>query len=164
MKTKKPSDSYTETTHIVLPNDTNTLGNLMGGRLLYSMDIAAAIAAGRHSNRVVVTASVDSVDFKAAIKLGEIVILQAVVTRAFTTSMEVRIDVYAENPTTAVRRHCNAAYYTFVAIDQMGSPLPVNKIEPETEREKELYEGAVRRREFRLEQAGKFVPEIENIG
>lgn len=164
MKTKKPSESYTETTYMVLPNDTNTLGNLMGGRLLYSMDIAAAIAAGRHSNRVVVTASVDSVEFKAAIKLGEIVILQAVVTRAFTTSMEVRIDVYAENPTTGVRRHCNAAYYTFVAIDQMGSPLPVNKIEPQTAREKELYDGAVRRREFRLEQAGQFVPEVENAG
>jgi acyl-CoA hydrolase len=155
MKTKTPKESFTEITEMVLPNDTNPLGNLMGGQLLHLMDIAAAIAAGRHSNRVCVTASVDFVDFKGPIKLGEVVIISAVVTCAFTTSMEIKLRVQAENTLTGVRRECNSAYYTFVAVDQGGQPIPVNKLKPETPEEQELYEGAMRRRELRLMLAGR---------
>lgn len=146
-------------TEMVLPNDTNTLGNLMGGRLLHLMDIASAISAAKHCNRVVVTASVDFVDFRSAIRLGEILELQAKVTRAFTTSMEVRIDVWAESLQSGDRRKCNEAYYTFVAVDQTGNPIPVTQIEPETDEERELYESAIRRRELRLVNAGRMKPE-----
>ena len=140
---------------LVLPNDTNTLGNLMGGRLLHFMDICAAIAAQRHSNRTVVTASVDNVDFRSAIRLGEVVSLRAVVNRAFTTSMEVEIEVWAENNRTSERRHCNRAFYTFVAVDTDGRPIPVGSVEPGTDEERERYEGAARRRDLRLVLAGR---------
>lgn len=142
-------------TELVLPNDTNTLGNLMGGRLLHFMDVCAAIAAQRHSNRTVVTASVDSVDFRGAIRLGEVVVLEAVVTRAFTTSMEVAIEVWAEDNGTGERRHSNRAFYTFVAVDQSGRPIPVVQIEPETDDERERYEAAGRRRQLRLVLSGR---------
>lgn len=140
---------------LVLPNDTNTLGNLMGGRLLHFMDICAAIAAQRHSNRVCVTASVDNVDFQSAIGLGEVVVMEAVVNRAFTTSMEAEVNVWAEDTTTGEQRKCNRAYYTFVAVDQNGRPIPVPPLAPETEEERERYEGAARRRELRLILAGR---------
>ena len=140
---------------LVLPNDTNTLGNLMGGRLLHFMDVCAAIAAQRHSNRTVVTASVDSVDFRAAVRLGEVVVLEATVTRAFTTSMEVGIDVWAEDNGTGERRHSNRAFFTFVAVDQSGRPIPVPPLAPETDAERERYEAAARRRELRLVLAGR---------
>ena len=140
---------------LVLPNDTNTLGNLMGGRLLHFMDVCAAIAAQRHSNRTVVTASVDSVDFRSAIGLGEVVLLDAVVTRAFTTSMEVEIQVWAEDTSTGERRRCNRAFYTFVAVDQSGRPIPVSPIAPDTDEEHERYRGAARRRELRLILSGR---------
>ncbi len=141
-------------TEIVMPNDTNGLGNLMGGKLLHWMDVVAAIAAQRHAGRVVVTASVDFVDFKSPIALNEVVSLEARVTRAFTTSMEVRIDVYAELPTKGIpRRDCNTAFYTFVAVDQSGRPIPVVPLEPETEEEKHWYEHALDRRHMRLKNA-----------
>lgn len=140
---------------LVLPNDTNTLGNLMGGRLLHFMDIAAGISAMRHSNRTCVTASVDNVDFRSEIKLGEVVLIEAVVNRAFTTSMEVEIDVWAEDTTTGERRKCNRAFFTFVAVDQSGRPIPVIPVEPETDEERERYDGAQRRRELRLILAGR---------
>ena len=159
MKVKKSSESFVIMTELVLPNDTNTLGNLMGGRLLHWMDIASAISAAKHCNRVVVTASVDFVDFKSAIKLGEVVELKAQVTRAFHTSMEVRIDVWAENMQSGDRRKANTAYYTFVAVDQTGSPIPVIGVEPETDFEKEVYDAAIRRRELRLVSAGRMKPE-----
>jgi acyl-CoA hydrolase len=159
MKARKPSESYSSMTEIVLPNDTNTLGNLMGGRLLHWMDIVTAIAASRHSNRVVVTASVDFVDFRSPVALGEVVLMEAKVTRAFTSSMEVRVDVTAENLQTGEKRKCNTAYYTFVAVDQKGTPIPVYQIEPETEEEKKLYDSAQRRREVRLVLSGKMQPE-----
>ena len=146
-------------TELGLPNDTNTLGNLMGGRLLHWMDIVSAISAAKHCNRVVVTASVDFVDFKSPIGLGEIVLLEAKVTRAFNTSMEVRIEVWAENMQSGDKRYCNSAYYTFVAVDQSGRPIPVHKIHPQSEDENEMYEGAIRRRELRLVQAGRMKPE-----
>lgn len=158
-KPKKPADSVSRMTELVLPNDTNTLGNLMGGRLLHWMDIVSAIAASRHCNRVVVTASVDFVDFKSPIKLAEIVILEAKVTRAFNTSMEVRIEVWAEDMQANERRYCNTAYYTFVAVDQTGRPIPVAPLAPETEDEIEMHEGALRRRELRLVFAKRIRPE-----
>lgn len=159
MQTKTPADSFSSMTEIVLPNDTNTLGNLMGGRLLHWMDIVTAIAAARHSNRVVVTASVDFVDFRSPVALGEVVLLEARVTRAFSTSMEVRVDVTAENLQTGVKRKCNTAYYTFVAVDQQGKPIPVNGLEPVTEEEQKLFDSALRRREMRLVLSGKLKPE-----
>lgn len=159
MKTKTPTDSIAITTELVLPNDTNTLGNLMGGRLLHWMDLAAAIAAHRHCNRVVVTASVNNVSFNEPIKLGEIVTLQAKVSRAFTSSMEVFIDVWVENNTLQKKRKCNEAIYTFVAVDQVGNPINVPELNPETEEEKKRYDGALRRRQLSLILAGKMKPE-----
>lgn len=155
MKSKAPSVSRTRMNELVLPNDTNTLGNLMGGRLLHFMDVAAGIAAMRHSNRTCVTASVDNVDFKSAIALGEVVLIEAVVNRAFTTSMEVEIDVWAEDTASGQRRKCNRAFFTFVAVDQSGRPIPIPSIEPETDEERERYEGAARRRELRLILSGR---------
>lgn len=159
MKTKKPSESVTQMTYMVLPNNTNTLGNLMGGDLLSWMDITAAIAAGRHSNRVVVTASIDTVDFRAPASLGEIIIITAKVTRAFNSSMEIMIEVYAENQMSGLKHHCNTAYFTFVAVDQAGNPLPVNGLVPETDLEKLQFEQALSRREARLAQIKK-----QNVG
>lgn len=159
MKSKKASESLAINTEIVLPNDTNVLGNLMGGRLLHWMDICAAVAAHRHCGRVVVTASVNNVSFSHAIKLGEIVTLHAKVSRAFTSSMEVFIDVWVENNNTGEQRKCNEAIYTFVAVDQMGNPINVPELLPETEVEKSRYDGALRRRQLSLILAGKMKPE-----
>lgn len=160
MKTRKPSESFATMTELVFPNDTNILGNLMGGKLLHWMDIVSAISASKHSNRICVTASVDFVDFRSPIRHAEIVLLQSFVTRAFSTSMEVRIDVWAENMQQVDgKRFCNSAYYTFVAVDQSGRPIPVPPIEPETDLEKKYYEGAMRRRELRLVSAGRIKPE-----
>ena len=140
---------------IVLPNDTTTLNNLMGGKLLHWMDIVAAISAQKHSNNIVVTASVDGVSFKEPIRLGDVVTLEAYVTRSFNTSMEVYIEVYAQNIPRNEKYKCNDAYYTFVAIDSRNKPVIVPTIEPETEMEKLKYEGALRRRQIRLVMAGK---------
>lgn len=159
MKKKFPSESIATMTELVLPNDTNILGNLMGGRLLHWMDIVTAISAARHCNRVVVTASVDFVDFKSPIHLGEIIILHAKITRAFTTSMEIRVDVWAEDMQKGDKRYCNSAFYTFVAVDQTGTPIPVPKVEPQSDEEKEYFEGAMRRRELRLISAKRMEPE-----
>jgi len=159
MKPKKASESVCVNTEIVLPNDTNTLGNLMGGKLLHWMDICAAIAAHRHCSRVVVTASVNNVAFNQPIKLGEIVTLQAKVSRAFTSSMEVFIDVWVEDNVSGKKRKCNEAIYTFVAVDQVGNPINVPEIIPESEEEKARYAGALRRRQLSLILAGKMKPE-----
>ena len=118
---------------LVLPNDTNPLNNLMGGRLLHWMDIAAAISAQKHCNNIVVTASVDNVSFRHAIKLGDVITIEAKVTRAFSTSMEVRLDVWAENIPSGTRVRSNDAFYTFVALNKEGKPISVPEIEPETE-------------------------------
>ena len=152
---KKPKDSFTIMNEIVLPNDTNTLNNLMGGKLLHWMDIVAAMSAQKHSNNIVVTASVDGVSFKEPIRLGDVVTLEAYVTRSFNTSMEVYIEVYAQNIPRNEKYKCNDAYYTFVAIDSRNKPVIVPTIEPETEMEKLKYEGALRRRQIRLVMAGK---------
>lgn len=142
-------------TEFVLPNDTNTLGNLMGGRLLHWMDICAAMTAQRHTNRVCVTASVDSVDFRSPIHLGEIVNLESVVNRAFNTSLEVQVDVWAENPIVGSRRKCNTAFFTFVAVDEAYTKTNVPEIVIETDEQRQRFEGALRRRELRLVMAGR---------
>lgn len=152
-------ESHTETSEIVLPNDTNTLGNLMGGRLLHWMDITAAISAHRHCKRIVVTASVNHVSFDKPIKLGDIVTLEAQVSRAFTSSMEVFIDVWVENHSTGQRIKHNEAIYTFVAVDQLGNPISIPEIVPETEQEKARFAGALRRRQLSLILAGKLKPD-----
>lgn len=158
MKPKYSHESLTITTELVLPNDTNGLGNLFGGRLLQWMDTTSAIAAHRHCKRVVVTATVNNVSFKEPIKLGTMVTLEAKVSRAFSSSMEVFIDVFVEDPVTGVKRKSNEAIYTFVAIDQNGSPLPVPELIPETEEEKMRFDGALRRKQLALILAGKMKP------
>jgi acyl-CoA hydrolase len=158
MKPKTAKESQTIHTELVLPNDTNVLGNLMGGKLLHWMDIASAICAHRHCNRVVVTASVNNVSFNQPIRLGEIVTLQAKISRAFTSSMEVFIDVWVENNSTGKKTKCNEAIYTFVAVDQRGNPINVPELVPETEEEKHRFEGALRRRQLSLILAGKMKP------
>ncbi len=142
-------------TEIVLPNDTNGLGNLMGGRLLYLMDKCAAISAQRHANCVCVTAAVDSVEFQGPIYQSEVVILESQVNRAFRTSMEVELSVVAENPRAQTRRQCNRAFFTFVAIGADGRPVPVPAIHPETDEERARYTQAAKRREVRLLFAGR---------
>ncbi|MBL7928685.1 MAG: acyl-CoA thioesterase [Bacteroidia bacterium] len=159
MKAKFARESLCINTEIVLPNDTNVLGNLMGGRLLHWMDICAAVSAHRHCGRVVVTASVNNVSFNQPIKLGEIVTLQAKISRAFTSSMEVFIDVWVENNNTGEKKKCNEAIYTFVAVDQMGNPIAVPELIPETDEEKQRYAGALRRRQLSLILAGKMKPD-----
>lgn len=156
---KRASESHTIMTEMVLPNDTNTLNNLMGGRLLHFMDIAAAIAAQKHSNRIVVTASVDNVSFAEPIKLGNIVTMKAQVTRAFSSSMEVFIEVWAEDIPAGVRVSTNSAFYTFVAVDQSGRPIEVPPVIAETDDEKSRYESALRRRQLRLVLAGRMKPQ-----
>ena len=158
LKAKKASESFSILTEFVLPNDTNTLGNLMGGRLLHWMAIAVAIAAHRHCGRVVVTASVNNVSFNQPIRLGEIVTLESKVSRAFNSSMEVFIDVWVENNATGEKKKCNEAIYTFVAVDQLGNPIHVPELIPETDAEKRRYEGALRRRQLSLILAGKMKP------
>ena len=155
MKAKTPKDSHTIMNELVLPNDTNTMNNLMGGRLLHWMDISAAIAAQKHCNRIVVTASVDNVSFKQPIKLGDVVSIESRVTRAFNTSVEVRLDVWAQNVPSGTSVKSNEAYYTFVALDADGQTMSVPKLEPQTPEEIVLYEGALRRRQLRLVLAGK---------
>src|ERR1700733_3228976 len=159
MKGKTPKESHTVMNELVLPNDTNTLNNLMGGRLLHWMDIAAAISAQKHCNRIVVTASVDNVSFKHPIKLGDVITIEAKVSRAFTTSVEVRLDVWAENIPSGARAKSNEAYYTFVAVDQRGNTIPVPELIPETPEDILLFDGALRRRQLRLILGGKMHPD-----
>jgi acyl-CoA hydrolase len=158
-KKKFARESVVNMTELVLPNDTNTLNNLMGGRLMHWMDIVSAISAQKHSNRIVVTASVDNVSFKRPIALGNVVTLRAHVTRAFNSSMEVAIEVWAEDIPSGKRMKSNRAFFTFVAVDQLGRPIDVPELVPETDEEKELYEGALRRRQLRLVLAKRMAPE-----
>jgi acyl-CoA hydrolase len=155
---KVAAESETIMNELVLPNDTNTLNNLMGGRLMHWMDIAAAIAAQKHSNRIVVTESVDNVSFSEPIRLGNVVTFKAKVTRAFNSSMEVYIEVTAEDIPAKKKLESNKAFFTFVAVDQSGSPIDVPEVIPETEEEKELYAGALRRRQLRLVLSKRMKP------
>jgi acyl-CoA hydrolase len=159
MQGKSPRESYTIMNELVLPNDTNTLNNLMGGRLLHWMDIAAAISGQKHCNRIVVTASVDNVCFKSPIKLGDVVTIEAKVTRAFNTSVEIRMDVWAQNIPSGTRVKSNEAYYTFVALDSNGNTVTVPELIPETNEDTILYDGALRRRQLRLILSGKMKPD-----
>ncbi|HWZ22752.1 MAG TPA: acyl-CoA thioesterase [Cytophagaceae bacterium] len=158
-KSKFSRESFVVMTELVLPNDTNGLTNLMGGRMMHMMDIVAAISAQRHSNRIVVTASVDNVSFKYPIKLGNVVTLNAKVTRAFGSSMEVHIIVWSEDVPSNEKVKSNEAFFTFVAVDQGGRPIDVPELIPETQEEKSLFEGALRRRQLRLVLAGRMKPE-----
>lgn len=155
MKSNTASKTLAITTKIVLPNDTNTLGNLFGGQLLAWMDLIASVSAHRHSKRVVVTASVNNVSFQKPINHASIVTLEAKVSRAFNSSMEVFVDVFVEDAVTGQREKCNEAIYTFVAVDQNGNPIQVPELVPETEEEKMRYEGALRRKQLALILAGK---------
>ena len=156
---KFAKDSVTIMTEMVLPNDTNTLHNLMGGRLMHWMDIVAAIAAQKHCNRIVVTASVDNISFKEPINLGNVVTLRSQVTRAFNSSMEVFIEVTAEDIPACKKIMTHRAFFTFVAVDQNGKPIEIPQVVPETAEEIELYEGALRRRQLRLVLAQRMKPE-----
>lgn len=159
MQTKHPQDTYVVMSELVLPNDTNTLGNLMGGRLMHWMDIAAAIAAQKHCNCPVVTASVDNVSFNNPIKLGNLLTIEAKLTRAFNTSMEVFLRVWGEDLSAQYKYLTNEAYLTFVALDPNGRPRTVPGLDPQTEEEKTMFEGALRRRQIRLILGGKMRPE-----
>jgi len=156
---KKATESLVVMTELVLPNDTNIFGNLMGGRLMYWMDIAAALSAVKHCNAPVVTASVDNISFENPIKLGNVVHIEAKVTRAFNSSMEVHLQVWGEDAIQQYRYKSNEAYLTFVALDPNGKPRKVNSLVPETEDEKRLFEGDLRRRQVRLILGGKLKPE-----
>jgi acyl-CoA hydrolase len=158
-KAKTPSDSLVIKTDMVLPNDTNTFNNLMGGRLMHHMDIVAAIAAQRHCNNEVVTASVDNISFKKPIQLGNVLTMTAFVTRSFTSSMEVKIEVEAENIPDGTKFRSNEAYFTFVSVNKEGKPQPVPEISPETKEEITLFKSALRRRQLRLILGGKIKPE-----
>ncbi|MGO1750939.1 MAG: acyl-CoA thioesterase [Psychroflexus sp.] len=153
-----PEDSKAVMTDLVLPSETNPLNNLFGGELLARMDRAASIAARRHSRRIVVTASVNHVAFNKAIPLGSVVTVEAKVSRAFKTSLEIVIDVWIEDRESGRRTKANDAIYTFVAVDDLGNPVPVPKIEPQTDLEKERFEGALRRKQLSLVLAGKMSP------
>lgn len=142
-------------TQLVLPNDTNQLGNLLGGQLMHWIDLVAAIAAARHSKHVCVTASVDELNFIHPIKTGEVVTLFASVNRVFRTSMEIGVRVLSENMLTGVIQHANTAYLTFVALDNDGKPVGVPQIQIETEEEQRRFNDALLRREQRLERRKK---------
>ncbi len=158
MRSKAPKKTEAISTKIVLPNDTNPLNHLFGGRLLAWMDEIAYISANRHSRRVAVTASINNVSFNDSIKLGDVVTLKAKVSRAFTSSMEVIIDVFVENKSTGEQKTSNQAIYTFVAVDQFNNPIEVPKISPETDLEKDRYAAALRRKQLSLILAGKMKP------
>ena len=158
MSPKHPEDSKTIMTDLVLPSETNPLNNLFGGELLARMDRAASIAARRHSRRVVVTASVNHVAFKHVVPLGSVVTVEAKVSRAFRTSMEVFIDVWIDDRETGNRSKANEAIYTFVAVDDRGHPVEVPELIPETDLEKLRFDGALRRKQLSLVLAGKMKP------
>ena len=143
------AESQSEMTELVLPNDTNTLGNLLGGRLMHFIDLVGAMAAYRHARNHVVTASMEHIDFIAPVHVGDLVILKASVNRAFQTSMEVGVKVLVENAMAGTSRHVSSAYLTFVAIDQNGRRLPVPLLVTENADEQRRYEDAGRRRERR---------------
>jgi len=161
-KQKKVSDSRVMKTELVLPNDTNTLNNLMGGRLMHWMDIIAAISAQKFSNSIVVTASVDNISFRKPIRLGDVVTLEACVTRAFNTSMEVFIKAYTENIPSGKKEESNTAFFTFVAVDKSVKPVYVPEAIAETPKEEALYLGALRRRQLRLVLAKRMKPSDAN--
>jgi acyl-CoA hydrolase len=162
MEVKHPIDSCTTVTDLVLPGETNPLNNLFGGELLSRMDRAASIAARRHCRRIVVTASVNHVAFNKAVPTGSVLTIEAKVSRAFKSSMEVYMDVWIEDRESGIRTKANEGIYTFVAVDRTGSPVPIPEIVPQTALEKERFEGALRRKQLSLVLAGKMNPSDAN--
>ncbi len=158
IESKNPKDSLTILTDIVLPGETNHLGNLFGGELLARMDRACSIAAKRHSHRIVVTASVNHVAFNKAVPVGSVLSVEAKVSRAFTSSMEVYVDVWIEDRESQHRTKVNEGIYTFVAVDNTGTPVPIPKIVPETDLEKQRYDEALRRKQLSLILSGRMEP------
>ena len=158
MQARTPKDSLTILTDIVLPSETNPIGNMFGGELLARMDRAASISARRHSRRIVVTASVNHVAFNKMIPVGSVVTVEAKVSRAFKTSMEVYMDVWIEDRESGVKSKANEAIYTFVAVNEMGVPMEVPEIVPETPLEKARFDAALRRKQLSLVLAGKMKP------
>ena len=150
LKPRTPSETQSEMTELILPNDTNTLGNLLGGRLMHFIDLVGAMAAYRHTRTHVVTASMDHIDFIQPVHVGDLLILKSSVNRAFTKSVEVGVKVWAENTRAGEYRHVASAYLVFVAIDgETGKAVFVPQLTPETPDEHRRYEGAQRRRETR---------------
>ena len=156
---KTVADSRTIMTELIMPNDTNPMGNLMGGYLMRWMDIVCAICAGKHCEAHVVTAAVDHISFQNPIMLGDVITLEANVTRAFNTSVEVYVEVFASNLKGQQPRRCNHAYFTFVALDdERKNPIPVPPVLPLANEEQNLYDSAARRRELRLILSGRIKP------
>jgi acyl-CoA hydrolase len=159
MEARKASDSFITMNELVLPNDTNTFGDLMGGKLMYWMDIAAYLSAAKHCNSAAMTASVDNISFKTPIKLGNVICIEAIVTRAFNTSMEIHLKVWNQNMISQTRVLSNEAFFTFVALDENKHPKKVPEIIAESEEEIKYYDGALRRRQMRLVLSGKMKPD-----
>ena len=158
MTAKTPKESLTTLTDMVLPGETNPLNNLFGGELLARMDRAASITARRHSRRICVTASVNHVAFNKAIPLGSVVTVESKVSRAFKSSMEIYIDVWTEDRESGTKTKANEAIYTFVAVDETGTPVEVPELIPETTEEKVRFDAALRRKQLSLVLAGKLSP------
>ncbi|MCH7784137.1 MAG: acyl-CoA thioesterase [Bacteroidetes bacterium] len=158
METKTPSESRTVITDLVLPSETNAIGNMFGGELLARMDRAASIAAGRHSRSIVMTVAVNHVAFNKMIPLGSVVTVEAQVSRAFNSSMEVFMDVWIEDRESGMRSKSNEGIYTFVAFDKIGQLVSVPQLLPETKLEKERFEAALRRKQLSLVLAKKMSP------
>ena len=152
MMARPVRDSQSEMAEIVLPNDANPLGALLGGRLMHWIDLAGAMAAHRHSRNYVVTAAIDHLDFWVPVHIGDLVILRSSVNRVFHTSMEVGVKVWVENYLLDNCQHVGSAYLTFVAVDGAGRHLKVPAIIPETDEQRRRYEDAGRRREIRRDE------------
>lgn len=159
MEAKTPKDSLTILTDLVLPAETNPLNNLFGGELLARMDRACSIAARRHCKRIVVTASVNHVAFNKAVPVGSVLIIEAKVSRAFKSSMEVYVDVWTEDRESGQKTKVNEGIYTFVAVDRTGSPVEVPSLKPETEIEKQRFDSALRRKQLSLVLSGRMNPD-----
>lgn len=158
MHIKTSKDSLTVVTDLVLPGETNPLNNLFGGELLARMDRTCSIAARRHCSRIVVTASVNHVAFNKAVPVGSVLTIEAKVSRAFKSSMEVYADVWIEDRESGEKTKVNEAIYTFVAVDRTNTPVKVPEVNPETALEKERYDGALRRKQLSLVLSGRMEP------
>lgn len=158
MQPRKVSETLNIHTELIMPGHTNPIGNLMGGNLLSWMDVCAGISAIKHSGGISVTASLDNVSFRLPIKMGDIVILKSFVTRAFKTSMEVICEVFIKNVKTLEETKSHEAFFTFVSLDFETKPILVPEVIPETDRERDLFQSALQRRELRLINAGKMNP------
>jgi acyl-CoA hydrolase len=155
MTPKFVRESRSEYSELALPNDANGLGNVLGGKVMHLVDLAAALAALRHARCPVVTAAVDYMNFLHPVKIGQLILLRSSVNRVFRTSMEVGVKVFVEDLQTGAVRHTSSAYLTFVGLDASGNRVPVAPVTPETEEENRRYEEAAQRREYRLEMRRK---------